>query len=112
MTRVQATWLSPQAYGRLQRELAALREPCDADADEYCDAVRRARRLRIQRIHDLLVNAVVGQDPPDDGIAEPGMVLTVRYEDTGEVETFLLGARGAEHGGVEVYSVHSPLGGT
>ncbi|ORB75315.1 transcription elongation factor GreAB [Mycobacterium scrofulaceum] len=109
MTSVQPAWLSPQAYGRLQRELATLRESCDADADadEYCDAVRRARRLRI---HDLLVNAVVGQDPPDDGIAEPGMVLTVRYDDTGEVETFLLGTRGAEHDDVEVYSVHSPLG--
>ena len=69
-----------------------------------------ARRARIRQIHDLLLNAVAGEDPPDDGIAEPGMVLTVRYDDTGEMETFLLGVRGAEHAGIKVYSVHSPLG--
>ncbi|OBB65858.1 GreA/GreB family elongation factor [Mycobacterium sp. 852014-50255_SCH5639931] len=115
MTSVQPTWLSPQAHVRLQQELATLRELCDANAvgdatDEYSAAVQRARRLRIQRIHDLLVNAVIGEDPPDDGIAEPGMVLTVRYDDTGDIETFLLAARGAEYGDVEVYSVNSPLG--
>lgn len=115
MTSVQPTWLSPQAHVRLQQELATLRELCDANAvgdatDEYTAAVQRAWRLRIQRIHDLLVNAVIGEDPPDDGIAEPGMVLTVRYDDTGDIETFLLAARGAEYGDVEVYSVNSPLG--
>ncbi|OBF60874.1 transcription elongation factor GreAB [Mycobacterium sp. 852002-53434_SCH5985345] len=115
MTSVQPVWLTPQAYVRLQRELATLRESRGSnafgeDADEGATAVQCAWRLRIQRIHDLLVNAVVGEDPPDDGVAEPGMVLTVRYDDTGDVETFLLGARGAEYGDVEVYSVNSPLG--
>ncbi|OBG67870.1 GreA/GreB family elongation factor [Mycobacterium sp. E3339] len=115
MTSVQPTWLSPQAYGRLRRELAALRELCDGNAagdaaDDNFVAVQRARRLRMQRIQDLLVNAVVGEDPPDDGVAEPGMVLTVRYDDTGDTETFVLGARGAEHGDLEVYSINSPLG--
>ena len=55
-------------------------------------------------------NAVVGEDPPDDGLAEPGMVVTIRYDDTGDTETFLLGVRGAEYGDMEVYSVQSPLG--
>ncbi|MGH3264590.1 MAG: GreA/GreB family elongation factor, partial [Trebonia sp.] len=72
--------------------------------------VQRAWQTRIQRIHELLVNADVGEDPPDDGIAEPGMVLTIRYDDTGDVETFLLGVRDAEYGDLEVYSIHSPLG--
>ncbi|GAA4539322.1 GreA/GreB family elongation factor [Mycobacterium paraffinicum] len=115
MTSVQPAWLTPQAYVRLQQELATLRELCGGnafgeDADESAPAVQRAWRLRIQRIHDLLVNAVVGEGPPDDGVAEPGMVLTVRYDDTGDIETFLLGARGAEYSDVEVYSVNSPLG--
>lgn len=115
VTSVQPTWLSPQAYVRLQHELATLRELCEANAvvdaaDENSAAVQRAWRVRIQRIHDLLLNAVVGEDPPDDGIAEPGMVLTVRYDDTGDIETFLFGARGAEYADVEVYSMNSPLG--
>ena len=73
-------------------------------------AVQRGWQARIQQIHDLLVNAVVGEDPPDDGIAEPGMVLTIRYDDTGDTETFLLSVRGAEYGDIEVYSNQSPLG--
>ena len=38
------------------------------------------------------------------------MVLTVRYDDTGDTETFLLGVRGVEDADIEVYSAQSPLG--
>ena len=38
------------------------------------------------------------------------MVLTVRYDDTGDVETFLLGVRGVEDAEIDVYSMRSPLG--
>jgi transcription elongation factor GreA len=112
------TWITPQAHERLKSELATLQALCNTsafddsrDGDENLAAVQRARRGRIQEIHDLLVNAVVGEDPPNDGIAEPGMVLTVRYDESGETETFLLGVRGAEFGDLEVYSLQSPLGG-
>jgi transcription elongation factor GreA len=115
MTSTQPVWISPQAYERLQQELATLRvldtsAAADGDSDDNAAAVRRGWQARIQQIHDLLANAVVGQGPPDDGIAEPGMVLTIRYDDTGDTETFLLGARGAEYGDVDVYSNQSPLG--
>lgn len=114
MTVSQRVWLSPAAYDRLQTELSTLRELLNTDAAEDSDenqvAIQQARRTRIQQIHDLLLNAVVGEDPPDDGVAEPGMVLTVRYDRTGEIETFLLGIRGAEYGDLEVYSANSPLG--
>lgn len=45
-----------------------------------------------------------------DCIAEPGMVLTIRYDGMGETETFLLGRRGAEGADLTVYSMASPLG--
>lgn len=44
-----------------------------------------------------------------DHTAQPGMVVTIRYEAMGETETFLLGRRGAP-AGVKVYSMASPLG--
>jgi len=113
VTTSQRVWISPQAYERLQRELVTLRELCAAGAggtDENALAVHRGWQTRIQQIHELIINAVVGEDPPDDGIAEPGMVLTIRYDDTGDTETFLLGVRGAEYGELEVYSIQSPLG--
>ncbi|HJT95711.1 MAG TPA: GreA/GreB family elongation factor [Mycobacterium sp.] len=117
MTTAERIWMTRRAYVRLQAELAGLRSqagievPDDAmDFDDNLGAGHRARQARIRQIQDLLTHAVVGEDPPDDGIAEPGMVLTVRYDDTGETETFLLGVRGAEDAEIEVYSLQSPLG--
>ena len=93
MTSTEPVWMTPQALSRLQTELAALRRsgPSIEVPDDYMDyddnlvARHAARQARIRQIQDLLTNAVVGEDPPDDGIAEPGMVLTVRYDDTGEM---------------------------
>lgn len=117
MTTAERIWMTPQAHTRLQTELAALRSrpsiEVPDDFMEYDDTLvanHAARQARIRHIQDLLTNSVVGEDPPDDGIAEPGMVLTIRYDDTGEVETFLLGVRGAEDTVIEVYSTKSPLG--
>ena len=109
MTSTERVWLTPQAYDRLQTELIALCSPRTAPDDTDVDAgVRRASRIR--ELHELLAAAVVGEDPPNDGVAEPGMVLTVRYDDTGDEDTFLLGMRDAERGELEVYSPTSPLG--
>jgi transcription elongation factor GreA len=38
------------------------------------------------------------------------MVLTIHYDSTGDTETFLLCAHGAEYGDMDVYSIESPLG--
>jgi transcription elongation factor GreA len=103
-------------HERLHRELNTLRflfsaGIADDDTDENAAAVRRAWETRIQQVHDLLINAVVGEDPPNDGsIAEPGTVVTIRYDATGDVDTFLLGVHGAEYADMEVYSIESPLG--
>jgi transcription elongation factor GreA len=117
MTSTERLWMTREARTRLQAELAALRSrpsidvPDDLmDYDDNLVAKYSARQARIRQIEDLLSSAVVGEDPPDDGIAEPGMVLTVRYDDTGEIETFLLGVRGAEDADIDVYSLQSPLG--
>lgn len=115
MTTTQRVWISEQAKQRLQAELAEVQSLYSSEVggagDQNVMAIQHARRGRIQQIHDLLINAVVGEDPPNDGVAEPGMVLTIRYDDTGDTETFLLGIRSAEHGDMEIYSVESPLGG-
>ncbi len=115
MTTAHRVWLTPDAHDRLRRELAQLRkdsaDPADeASADSTAVAVRRAQQGRIQQIHDMLMNAVIGEEPPNGGIDEPGMVVTVRYEGTADSETFLLGTGGADYGGIEVYSVDCPLG--
>ncbi len=115
MTSTERVWLTPQARSTLQAELAELLAEdrtwtSDTAAGQDYLFTTQTRQARIRQIQDLLNKAVTGEDPPDDGIAEPGMVLTVRYDDIGETETFLLGVRGAEHGDLEVYSPQSPLG--
>lgn len=111
MTDTRPMWLTPHAYDRLREELSALRAAAEAgESEERGTADRQERQARIRQLQNLLDDAVVGEAPPDDGVAEPGMVLTVRYEDTGGTETFLLGARGLEEAGMEVYSPESPLG--
>ena len=59
MTTAQRVWISNDAYGRLQEELAVLRQLVataadDGDTDENATAIQRARHKRIQQIHDLL----------------------------------------------------------
>ncbi|GFG68776.1 GreA/GreB family elongation factor [Mycolicibacter senuensis] len=108
MTDSQGVWMTQETKDRLLAELAELSEPHigsgTADISE-----QQSRQARIHQIHDLLSVAVVGEDPPDDGVAEPGMVLKVRYDD-GDTETFLLGVRDDDQSGLEVYSPQSPLG--
>ncbi|MER6990691.1 GreA/GreB family elongation factor [Saccharopolyspora hirsuta] len=105
MTTAQPRWLTQEAHDRLRAELDdLLARRAEGEGDE--DGQRRAR---IREIQELLRDAVVGETPPDDGIAEPGMVLTVRFDD-GETETFLLGARGGADDDLDVYSPESPLG--
>lgn len=110
--------MTPRAHARLRAELDELVAQRDVkisddtiDAYEHHLAVSVATKARIRQIRELLKNAVVGETPPDDGIAEPGMVLTVRFDDTGETETFLLVVGGdAEDGALEICSTLSPLG--
>jgi transcription elongation factor GreA len=121
-TTFSRPWLSPDAHAALRDELAMLlrlqaRGSVDTDVttveqDDHDSLLQsQHRQARIHQIQDLLRDAVVGEDPPDDGIAEPGMVLTVRYDDEDDTDTFLLGLRHeAEQGGIEVYSPESPIG--
>lgn len=111
MTSTAPVWLTSQAHDQLRAELAELTAADTAgEASDDEPDVRYRRRARIRQIQELLAEAVIGQDPPDDGIAEPGMVLTVRYDGTDDIETFLLGVRDVGHGDLEVYSPESPLG--
>jgi transcription elongation factor GreA len=117
MTTTEHIWMTRRDYTRLHNELAALRSrrsievPDDfMDYDANFTAGYPARRARIREIQDLLTNAVVGDSPAVRHIAEPGMVLTIRYDDSGQTETFLLGRRFGEGADVTVYSTLSPLG--
>ena len=123
------TWLSQDAYDRLQAELDELiaarpavaaeinarREEGDLRENGGYHAAREEQgqqEARIRSLQDLLNNAKVGEAPKQSGIALPGSVVKVEFED-GDTETFLIGTRqeGVTDGKLEVYSPKSPLGG-
>jgi transcription elongation factor GreA len=121
------TFLTQEAYDRLKHELEELianraamaqeinarREEGDLRENGGYHAAREEQGKqegRIVQLQELLRNAKVGEAPVSDGVAGPGMYVTVRYDD-GDEESFLIGSREeAETAGVEVYSAASPLG--
>jgi transcription elongation factor GreA len=116
LTGTQQAWLTRDAYERLSAELGELlRQRTGGGGQEVADerdlTEQRERNQRIRKLQELLQNPVVGQEPPDDGVVEPGMVVTVRFENEEETETFLLAERDeGSTPGVEVCSPGSPLG--
>jgi transcription elongation factor GreA len=127
-TTTHVTWLTQEAYDRLKAEYEHLSGPARAEIAHKIETAREEGDLRenggyhaakeeqgkmearIRQLRQLLDHAKVGEAPPDDGVVEPGMVVTVRYEGDDETLTFLLGSR--EDGGkpIDVYSPSSPLG--
>ena len=116
LTEGQHISMARQAYIRLNDELAALRErPSIEVPDDYMDSTEhgdsyRARRARIRHIAELLANASVDDDSTGEGIAEPGTAVTIHYDDTGDIETFVLGGHGAGDADNQIYPLRSPLG--
>jgi transcription elongation factor GreA len=122
------TWLTQEAYDRLKAdhdrlvdnrpamaaEINARREEGDLKENGGYHAAKEEQgkqEARIRQLEDLLRTAKVGEAPPDNGVAEPGMVVTVRFENDDAPETFLIGSREEAMGGdLEVYSAASPLG--
>jgi transcription elongation factor GreA len=123
-------WLTQEAYDKLQAELADLEGPQRAEIVARISAARDEGDLkenggyhaardeqgrleaRIAQLKDMLRRAEVGETPADDGVVEPGMVVTYKFDgdDDDEAETFLLGAREIEPEGLTVYSPQSPIG--
>ena len=96
-------------------EINARREEGDLKENGGYHAARDEQgkqEARIRQLQELLRTAQVGVAPADDGIVEPGMVVTIAYDgDEDDQETFLLGSREeGVHGSLQVYSPQSPLG--
>src|SRR5215217_5195530 len=93
--------------------IASAREEGDLRENGGYHAAREEQgkaEARIRQIEDMLRRARVGETPPDDGIVEPGMVVTIRWAGDDDTEEFLLGAREmAYEGGLQVYSPQSPM---
>ena len=123
----QTTWLTQEAYDRLSAELEEAKGPRRADIVAKIEAARDEGDLkenggyhaakdeqgkleaRIRQLTQLLRDAKVGEAPMSSGVAGPGMVVEVKYDD-GDVERFLIGSREDSASDLPIYSANSPLG--
>jgi transcription elongation factor GreA len=127
MTETTTTFLTQEAYDRLKEELDYLSNEGRTEIAKKIEAARLEgdlrenggyhaakeeqgkMELRIRQVTELLRNATVGEAPADDGVVEPGMVVTV--EMFGDEETFLMGSREiGDHTDLAVYSEKSAMG--
>ncbi|QAV71318.1 transcription elongation factor GreA [Salinibacterium sp. UTAS2018] len=122
------TWLTQEAFDRRTAELEQLTGEARYEIAKKIEAAREEGDLkenggyhaakeeqgkieaRIRVLTQLLRHAVVGDVTDDDGLVEPGILVTA--EIMGEESTFLLGSREivAEDSDLDVYSEKSPLG--
>jgi transcription elongation factor GreA len=121
-----ATWLTQEAHDRLKAELAhlenvgrrettdriaAARDEGDLKENGGYHAAREEQAKQEARIRELqakLRNVQIGT-PLDDGVVEPGMLVTAAV--AGDEMIFLLGSREiAGTSDVDVFSPTSPLG--
>lgn len=129
MSTDQVTWLTQEAHDRLAEELAERSGPRRAEITKRIESAREEGDLkenggyhaakeeqgkneaRIRQLTHLLEHARIGvPDSADDEVAH-GKVVTIRFVELDEEETFLLGSREeAAHASIEVYSPTSPLG--
>lgn len=104
MSTTETTWVPPSVLARMTEELATLAAEPTPDA-ETLDRVRVLRET---------LRRAEASEKPDDGVVEPGMLVTVVFADDTHATTFLLGSRGLIATeptiGVDVYSPASPLG--
>ena len=125
-TANQASFLTQGAYDRLRGELDELSGPGRTEIAKKIEAAREEGDLkenggyhaakeeqgkmeaRIRQLTQLLETAVIGETPADDGVVEPGMVVTVDM--FGDEETFLLGSREITDDSMHVFSEKSPIG--
>lgn len=129
MTEQPVTWLTQEAYDRLQEELAdrsgprrqeiaariaAAREEGDLKENGGYHAAREEQgknEARVTQLKHLLEHARIGVPESAHDEVAPGKVVTIRFVAFDDVETFLLGSREeAAHASIEVYSPKSPLG--
>ncbi|WP_223692273.1 GreA/GreB family elongation factor [Leifsonia poae] len=104
----RVVWMTLDVRRQLTRELEELNA---SHANSLAETARMDGRIR--EIEILLRQAEVGTKP-DDGLVEPGMEVTVRFDTDGTSHTFLIGTRELLTRDpsitIDVFSPESPLG--
>ncbi len=98
-------WMTPAALERLHQEIAEYEAP-----GRELDDQERAQLVELKQ----LASKAQAEAKPDDGLVEPGMRVSVRFEDDDADTSFIFGSRtllGLDDSlDEDIYSPESPLG--
>ena len=127
MTDSNVTWLTQEAFDRLNAELESLSGEGRIEIAKKIEAAREEGDLkenggyhaakeeqgkieaRIRVLTELLRHSVVGEAPESTGVVAPGTLVTATI--LGDESTFLIGSREiVGDSDLDVYSEGSPLG--
>ena len=127
MTDSNVTWLTQEAFDRLNAELDSLSGEGRLEIAKKIEAAREEGDLkenggyhaakeeqgkieaRIRVLTELLRHSVVGEAPESTGVVAPGTLVTATI--LGDESTFLIGSREiVGDSDLDVYSEGSPLG--
>ena len=127
MTDSNVTWLTQEAFDRLNAELESLSGEGRLEIAKKIEAAREEGDLkenggyhaakeeqgkieaRIRVLTELLRHSVVGEAPESTGVVAPGTLVTATI--LGDESTFLIGSREiVGDSDLDVYSEGSPLG--
>src|SRR5690606_23619211 len=111
--RAELEHLEGEGRAEIARRIELAREEGDLKENGGYHAAKEEQgkiEARIRVLKDLLRTAVVGDVQDDDGVVEPGILVTAKI--AGDESVFLLGSREivAEGSDLDVYSEKSPLG--
>ena len=67
------------------------------------------QEARVRQLRQMLESAEIVKGD-DSGVAKPGMLVTIKYQDDEETETYFLGLREEKGGEFDVLTPESPIG--
>ncbi|MDQ3620605.1 MAG: transcription elongation factor GreA [Actinomycetota bacterium] len=67
------------------------------------------QEARVRQLRQMLESAEIVKGD-DSGVAKPGMLVTIKYQDDDETETYFLGLREEKGGEFDVLTPESPIG--
>ena len=112
--RLQAelVYLEGDARSKIIDDIATARAHGDLSENAEYHAAKDQQGLqeaRVRQIKEMLENAEIIHTK-DDGVIKPGKLVTLRYEQDEEAETYLLGLREERGGTHDILTPESPIG--
>ncbi|MEA2460529.1 MAG: transcription elongation factor GreA [Actinomycetota bacterium] len=110
--REELGYLEGEAREKIIKEIATARAHGDLSENAEYHTAKDQQGMqegRVRQIKAMLENAEIIQ-AQDDGVVNPGMIVTIQHEGDDEAETYFLGLREEKGGDYDILTPDSPMG--